>query len=154
LVISLNGLLVVLFELPLTTITKRYPARKMMALGFVIIGLGFASNSFERTLPLIALSVVLFTCGEMIAMPVSGAYVADLAPANRRGLYLGTWGLTWSVAFVCGPSLGMLLYASSPKTLWVVCGVLGVLAAATILTDVSRRAPGVAVSLPHGSESS
>ena len=49
--------------------------------------------------------------GEMISMPVSSAYVANLAPAHLRGLYMGTYGLTWSVAFIFGPSLGMALFS-------------------------------------------
>ncbi|MEY2428529.1 MAG: hypothetical protein QOJ40_1414 [Verrucomicrobiota bacterium] len=134
LLISLNGVLVVLCELPLTTITKRYPARRMIALGYLLIGAGFASNALVRTIPLLVLTVVLFTVGEMISMPVSGAYVADLAPAHQRGLYMGTYGMTWSLAFVCGPSLGMLLFAKSPLALWLACGVLGLLAAAIILS--------------------
>ncbi len=133
LVISLNGALVVLCELPLTTLSRRYPARKIIALGFVLIGAGFASNALPRTLPLLALTVLLFTLGEMLAMPVAGAYVAALAPAHQRGLY--TYGMVWSGAFVLGPSLGMLLFSVSPLGLWASCGVLGTLAAATILTE-------------------
>ncbi len=138
LVISLNGALVVLCELPLTTLTKQYPARQMMALGYLLIGAGFASNALTRTLPLLVLTVVLFTLGEMVAMPVSGAYVADLAPAHQRGLYMGTYGLVWSVAFICGPSLGMLLFSVSPLALWGACGLLGVLAAGIILAEPNR----------------
>ena len=41
----------------------------MMALGFLLIGFGFASNALVRTLPLLALTTMLFTLGEMIAMP-------------------------------------------------------------------------------------
>jgi MFS family permease len=137
---SLNGVLVVIFELPITTITKRYPARRMMALGYLLIGLGFASNLTDRTLPLLVMTIVLFTFGEMVAMPISGAYVADLAPADRRGLYMGTWGLTWSLAFVFGPSLGMMLFSSSPTTLWVTCGLLGMLAAGIITAEPRKRA--------------
>jgi MFS family permease len=135
LVISLNGVLIVLCELPLTVFTKRYPARQMMALGFTLIGMGFASNVLMRTLPLLALTVALFTLGEMIAMPISGAYVADLAPAHQRGLYMGTYGMVWSVAFICGPSLGMWLFSVSPLALWSGCGLLGLLAAGIILRD-------------------
>jgi MFS family permease len=135
LVISLNGVLIVLCELPLTTVTKRYPARQMMALGYLLIGVGFASNALTRTLPLLVLTVVLFTLGEMVAMPVSGAYVADLAPAHQRGLYMGAYGLVWSVAFIGGPSLGMLLFTASPLALWGACGLLGILAAGIILAD-------------------
>ena len=85
-----------------------------------------------RTIPLLVLTTAVLTLGEMIAMPVSSAYVADLAPADQRGLYMGTYGLMWSVAFVCGPSLGLLLFAASPLALWLSCGALGILAAMII----------------------
>ncbi len=137
LVISLNGALIVLCELPLTVFTRRYPARRMMALGYLLIGAGFASNALPRTLPLLALTVVLFTLGEMTAMPVAGAHVADLAPMHQRGLYMGTYGMTWSVAFIAGPSLGMLLFSVSPLALWGACGLLGILAAGIILAGHS-----------------
>jgi len=131
-VISLNGLLVVLCELPLTTITKRFSARRVMALGYVLIGAGFASNLLERTMPLLVLTTCLFTFGEMVAMPVAGAYVADLAPADKRGLYMGTYGMVWALAFVFGPSLGLLIFAHSPVVLWTLCGLLGLVASSII----------------------
>ena len=109
-----------------------------MALGYLLIGVGFASNALTRTLPLLVVTVVLFTLGEMVSMPVSGAYVADLAPADQRGLYMGTYGLVWSVAFIVGPSLGMLLFFSSPLALWGACGLLGMLAASIILVEPHR----------------
>jgi MFS family permease len=135
LVISLNGVLIVLCELPLTTITRRYPPRQVMALGFFLIGVGFASNILVRTLPLLVLTTALFSLGEMISLPISGAYIADLAPADKRGLYMGAYGLVWALAFVLGPSLGLLMFATSPTGLWSACGALGLLAAATILAE-------------------
>ena len=62
------------------------------------------------------------------------------APAHQRGLYMGTYGLVWSLAFIGGPSLGMLLFSASPPALWGVCGVLGMLAAGIILAE-PRRLP-------------
>ncbi len=143
LVISLNGALVVLCELPLTTITKRRPARRAIALGFLLIGIGFASNLLTRTLPLLLLTTALFTFGEMIAMPVTGAYVADLAPENRRGLYMGIYGMVWAAAFVFGPSLGMTLFGISRTALWLSCGVLGI-AAAMIISAQTGEKPATA----------
>jgi MFS family permease len=96
------------------------------------------------------LTTAIFTFGEMIAMPVSSAYVADLAPAHQRGLYMGTYGLAWSVAFVCGPSLGLLLFSVNPLALWLTCGVLGLLAAAIV--SLERQPRGVNVALPGLSE--
>jgi MFS family permease len=135
LVISLNGVLVVLCELPLTTITRRFPVRRVLALGYLLIGAGFASNALVRTLPLLLVTTSLFTLGEMISMPVGGAYVADLAPAHQRGLYMGTYGLVWSLAFVLGPSLGLLLFSINSLALWLTCGVMGIVAAGIILAS-------------------
>jgi MFS family permease len=127
--ISFNGVLVVLCELPLTLFTQRMPARRMMALGYVLIGSGFAINAFAHTLTAFALVMLVFTFGEMISMPVSSAYVADLSPANMRGRYMGVMGFTWSLALICGPSLGMALFGHNPMWLWLGCGGLGLLAA-------------------------
>jgi MFS family permease len=132
LVASLNGGLVVLFELPLTTITRRFPIRSVIAIGYLLIAIGFGSNVLPRTLPLLVLTTVLFTFGEMISMPVASAYVADLAPADQRGLYMGTYGLVWSVASICGPSIGMWLFSINHTLLWAIAGGLGVMASAII----------------------
>jgi len=131
-------LLVVLLELPLTSITKRFAVRRMLGLGYVLIGVGFASNVLPRTLPLLVCTMVIFTFGEMISMPLAGAFVTDLAPSHQRGLYMGTYGLVGAVAFICGPSLGMWVYASSPALLWSFCGVLGTLAAMTIQVEPTK----------------
>jgi MFS family permease len=132
--ISFNGVLVVLCELPLTTFTQRMPARRMMALGYVLIGVGFALNAFAQTVPAFVLVMFVFTLGEMVSMPVSSAYVADLAPPALRGRYMGIVGFTWSSALICGPSLGMTLFAHSPFVLWLSCGALGLLAALIIVS--------------------
>jgi MFS family permease len=136
LVISLNGALVVLCELPLAAFTRRRPARHMIALGFWLIGIGFTSNLLPRTLPLLLATIAVITLGEMVAMPVSAAYVADLAPEDKRGLYMGTYGLVWALAFVFGPSLGLLVFSVSPFSLWLSCGALGTLAGAIIMAEL------------------
>jgi MFS family permease len=151
LVISLNGALVVLCELPLTTITKRFPARRVIAIGFLLIGIGFSSNLLTRTLPLLLLTTSLFTFGEMIAMPVTGAYVADLAPESRRGQYMGIYGMVWAAAFVFGPSLGMWLFGISRTGLWLSCGLLGLLAAAIISSQIGGK-PAAETRLQTASE--
>jgi MFS family permease len=130
--ISGNGVLVVLFELPLTRVTTRFAPRRILALGYILLGTGFAMNSFATTIPLLALVVITFTFGEMVCMPVSAAYMANLAPAEMRGRYMGVYGFSWAIAIVCGPLIGMTLFSFHPVLLWIVCGVLGLVAAAII----------------------
>jgi MFS family permease len=140
-VISLNGALIVLCELPLTSFTRRFPARKVMALGYALIGGGFALNYFAHSVPALVGCMIIFTFGEMFALPMASAYVADLAPSHMRGRYMGVNGMTWALALITGPFLGMKLLAFSPGALWLACGVLGLLAAAVILMPLNSTVP-------------
>lgn len=137
--ISLNGLLVVLLELPITSITQRLPPRPVMAVGLLVLGAGFGLTGLATTLPLFALAVVVWTLGEISFMPVAGAYVADVAPRHLRGRYQGAWGLSFGVAFVLGPALGAAVYSVSPGFLWSGCIALGALAALLVLGGPARR---------------
>jgi MFS family permease len=142
--VSLNGALVVLMELPLTTLTRRFPARRVMAAGYLIIGAGFALNYFARTVPALAACMIIFTLGEMVTMPMASAYIANLAPAHMRGRYLGVSALTWSVALIFGPGLGMKLFALNPALYWPACGATSLVAAGIILV-ATKPQPGVNV---------
>lgn len=132
LLLGLNGMLIVIFELPLTMITRRFPPKPTMALGYVMAGIGFGLIARGSELWIYVLSVTVFTFGEMICLPVQMAYVAALAPANLRGRYMGASGLTWAFALVVGPAAGMKLFEFDPNTLWFALVGCGVLAAAII----------------------
>jgi MFS family permease len=131
--ISLNGALIVVCELPLTSLTRRFPPRRVIALGYLLVGVGFGLNAFATTVPSLAACVIVFTLGEMCAMPVASAYVAELSPRHMRGRYMGTYGLTWTLAQVFGPSLGMRLLAALPSAWWLGGGLLGLLSAGLAL---------------------
>jgi MFS family permease len=137
--ISLNGALVVLCELPLTTVTRRFPVRRVLATGYLLVGLGFALNVMARTVPQLAGCVIIFTLGEMIAMPVASAFVANLAPAHLRGRYMGMYGLNWGAALIIAPGIGLKLLAWNPTVLWAACGVLAVIGAVVISTGFRPR---------------
>ena len=141
--ISLNGVMVVFCELPLTTITQRFPPRRIMALGYILTGAGFAMNAFARTLPMMAMSVLVFTLGEIISVPVSAAYVADLAPAQFRGRYSGAVGLTNAIALVLGPNLGMRLFEHSSFALWMICGALALVGAIIIISGADSSSHAI-----------
>ncbi len=131
--ISLNGLLIVFLELPIASVTQRLRPRPVMAVGFLLLGTGYALTAFAGTLPLLALVVLIWTLGEITYMPVAAAYVADVAPDDMRGRYQGAWGLTFGAAFVLGPTLGTAFFSVSPTGLWLSCFVLGVIAASLVL---------------------
>ncbi|MBA4148926.1 MAG: MFS transporter [Verrucomicrobia bacterium] len=132
--ISLNGLLVIVFELPLITFTQRFAARSVIAYGYLLIGVGFALTGVSQSIVAFSFVVVVFTIGEMISFPVLSAYVADLAPPEFRGRYMGAFGLSWAVALIGGPAAGLLLFGKHPIFLWTACGFMGVIAAVIVLS--------------------
>ncbi len=138
-VISLNGALIVFCELPLTAFTRRFLARKVMALGYGLIGVGFGLNHFAHSVTALVACMAVFTLGEMLALPMASAYVADLAPPQMRGRYMGVNGMTWALALIIGPVAGMKLFALHPVAYWVGCATLGILAAMVILIPMGDR---------------
>jgi MFS family permease len=139
-IISLNGALIVFCELPLTAYTRRFSARKVMALGYALIGVGFALNHFAHSVLALAACMAVFTFGEMLALPMASAYVADLAPPEMRGRYMGVNGMSWALSLIVGPAVGMKLFALHPAAYWITCATLGALAAVVISMPTGLRA--------------
>jgi MFS family permease len=138
LLISLNGLVVILVELPLTSVTRRLPPRRVIAAGVLLTGIGFGTTALATSAPALAATVVVWTLGEVTAAPVSSAYVADISPPHMRGRYAGAFGMSFSLALILGPAAGTAIYAASPDALWGGCVVIGALAAALMLSPASR----------------
>jgi MFS family permease len=133
LLISMNGLLIVLFELGITQWTRRFQPRSMIALGYLLAGVGFALTGVARTVPALAATVVVWTLGEMISSPVAGAYAVQLAPEQYRGRYLGLFMTMWSLGMIIGPPAGTFVFERNPAFVWAACGVLGIISAALML---------------------
>jgi MFS family permease len=135
---SENGLLIICFELLITTYVMRFRAQPVIALGFLFTGIGFALTGFAHTIPTLAGTVVIWTIGEMLSSPMVVAYVAQIAPEQYRGRYMGLLTVTWSFGMVVGPPVGTLLFAHNELLLWLACGFLG-LTAAVIVVTLSRQ---------------
>jgi MFS family permease len=129
LVLAWNGLLVVLFELPLTRWTQRFDSRSVIIVGYLLLGGGFTINVFRGGAAVLFLAMTLFTVGEMLSQPMRAAYIAALAPEMMRGRYMGALAMAATTANVFGPQVSLPLHARSPDTLWILCGLLGVVAA-------------------------
>lgn len=144
LLMTLNGLMIVFAEVPLTGYTRRFPPVVTMATGYAIVGIGMGMNAIGATLPVLVASMVVFTIGEMIALPVNSSYMAALAPDEMRGRYQGVMSISWSGATMLGPSLGIALYEASPNLVWVATFVLALVAAGLTLAGGRARGSEIA----------
>ena len=137
--ISINGVLIVIFELAIISFTQRFPAQPMIAIGYFITGLGYALTGLAHTMRELAVTVVIWTIGEMVFAPVTGAFVTGLAPERYRGRYMGMWMMMWSVGMLLGPWLGTLVYEYNHAALWVSCAVMGLIGGLLALIRPQRE---------------
>lgn len=145
--ISMNGAMIVLLELALTAWTRRVPAQSVIALGYALFGIGYSLVGLARSIPALMIAVVVWTTGEMIFAPATGAYVTTLAPAEFRGRYQGLWWLTWSIGMLAGPYAGTLLLQQSASLYFAIVACAGVAGGLLTLVKRSRLEPLRAVTV-------
>ncbi len=138
LVLALNGVMICLLEVPLASLTRTWPVRIMLALGYVLMGGSYLLLTGNTTLTFFVLMMVVFTTGEMFAFSRQQAYAASLAPEDMRGRYSGFLSFAWSIGGIVSSIIALDLYETSPDQVWLSSAILGGVAAVLIL--LRRRA--------------
>ncbi|QKW20181.1 MFS transporter [Kitasatospora sp. NA04385] len=142
LVISLNGVLIVLLQLPLTRLMETRDRTALLVAGALLTGWGFGLTALAgSSAALYALTVAVWTVGEIVTSPTMMALVAEHSPARARGRYQGVYSLSWSLASFLGPlGGGLLLQYAGSWALWGACAAAGTLAALAFVA-IGRRKP-------------
>jgi MFS family permease len=139
LIATTNAVLVVVFQLAVTQMTKRFPAYRMLALGALIYAVGTGSVVLARGFWGFWLSMVIITLGELVLVPTADTHAANLAPAEMRGRYLSIYQLSWGAASGIGPVYGGVLNdIFGPPAIWL-GGMLSGLLGASLLNALGRR---------------
>jgi MFS family permease len=143
---TINTLLIVALEVPLNTATSHWPNTRSLIIGCLLFAVGFGALGVIASPTGVIATVVVWTFGEMLLFPALSAHMAEIAPENRRGAYMGAYSMSLSVALTVGPWMGTQLLASlGPVTTWSVMFVLGALAALLMASPSPRvRLPLVA----------
>ncbi|HEY6798311.1 MAG TPA: MFS transporter, partial [Kineosporiaceae bacterium] len=129
LLIGLNGVLVLLLELPTAGVVVKRRAEYVLAVGNVFTGIGLALTGLATEVVWLAATVLLWTLGEMMYSSVANAHLGGLSPPGMVGRYQGLYGATFAVGTGLGPLVGGALYAVAPWVLWAVVGVVGMVSA-------------------------
>jgi MFS family permease len=145
-IFTLNTLIIVAIEVPLNTAMERWPHARALALGALLYACGFGAYALVTRPAGVFAAVLVWTFGEMILMPSSSAYAAEIAPPGRRGEYMGLYTMSFSVAFATGPWLGAnLLELRGPHAVWGAAFVLGCLSALLMSRIRARAKPRAAL---------
>ncbi len=137
-----NAVMVLLLQLWITRQTKHYAPLKVLGVGTFIYAVALGSIAIGQGFWAFWGSMVLFTVGEMILMPTSTTYTANLAPADMRGRYMSIYTLTWGAASGIGPVLGGFLNDNlGARSPWIGGLVIGLVSAAGFVL-LARRSGG------------
>ncbi|MCX5272665.1 MFS transporter [Streptomyces virginiae] len=139
-VIVVNMVLIVVGQLFLPGLVARLRQEHVLAASVMFIGVGFGLVTLADTLGAYALTVAVWTLGEMLMTVVNSALTSQLSPASARGRYQGVFGCGMTVAMFLGPALGGLVAERlGTDTLWGGVFWLGlVLAAANLAVGPAR----------------
>jgi len=122
---AVNTVLIVLLEMILMERIRKYPLTRTINLSFVLLGLGLGLMPLGRGLAFGALTVAVWTFGEMLSMPLVTALVAARADDSNRGRYMGLNSFAFSLAFVVGPAAGTAVYDGlGPDAVWYGCAAV------------------------------
>ena len=106
----------------------------VLSVASLLLAVGFGMNAWIGSMPTYAVSVTVWTMGEILFAPAATSLVADLAPADLRGRYQGTFAMAFSSAFATAPAVGGYVLAhAGARWLWIDCLVMGLAVAVGFL---------------------
>jgi MFS family permease len=127
---ALNGLLIVLLQLPVTRLTRGRSPAGLLVVASLLCGWGFGITAFAGPMAVYVLAVSVWTLGEIVYAPTAMGLVADMAPRHVRGRYQGMYNLSWSAAAFTAPLCGgLVLDHLGGGVLWGASAALGTVAA-------------------------
>ncbi|MFF0160198.1 MDR family MFS transporter [Streptomyces sp. NPDC005263] len=139
--IAVNGVLIVALQIPITRFIEHRDTKRLLVVSSLLAGYGFGLTAFAGSIGLFALTVCVWTLGEMISAPTQTGLVVRLSPVHGRGRYQGMYTLSWSVAALVAPLMsGVVIDRFGAEWLWGACAVIGT-AAAIGYGALMRRMP-------------
>ena len=133
LLLTLNGFLVFLLEMPIVNYFDRKKVNKvkLVLVGSLFMALGFYVLLLNVWAGILVINVLFLTFGEIFAFPFSNSFALGRAPRGQEGRYMAFYSMSFSLAHIMSSKTGMNIFDHfGYLTNWVVMGTLGLVAVA------------------------
>jgi MFS family permease len=120
LILTLNGLIVIFFQYPMTLALRRIAKSRALILGSLLYLFGYLSFGWITQFGWALGAMAIITAGEIIHSPVTLSVIGELSPQDQRGRYMGLFGLSETIGMSMGPLAGGLLLDAFPSDMRLV----------------------------------
>jgi len=127
---ALNGLMVVLMQIPVTRLLSRYRLTTQLALGAFVYAVGYGMVGTLAGFEFFILAIFVVTMGEIFMSPPSLALTSRLAPEGRMGRYMGIFGFFVASGWSFGPLYGGVIldyFGNNAPVAWALISSLAIL---------------------------
>jgi len=130
---GLNGLMVVLAQVPVTRLLSGTRLTTQLIIGSLIYAAGYSMMGLVSTFALFTIPIIIVTIGEITMSPPSLTLTSRMAPRGRTGRYMGIYGFVTAAGWSFGPLYGGIildgLAHDSPLAAWVTISSLALVSA-------------------------
>ena len=132
---SINGITIILFQLPGIKWINRMRLSSALALGAFLAAVAMLLIGISTSFLMLAIAIVVLTFGEIFFIPTGTTITSNWAPESERGSYMGFYGLFQGMGRSFGPFYGGILldhFLHVPLILWGAIGSVALFAALAI----------------------
>ncbi|MEM0160500.1 MAG: MFS transporter [Thermoplasmata archaeon] len=135
LLFAVNGLTVIIFQLPINTILKNVSEMNRISLGMIIYASSFFVIGITDNFYLLILDVIFLTFGENTISPAMSSIIGKIAPMDKRGEYFGGFSMINGVIGPFSPVFYeylLSLFIRQFMLLWGIIAIICVIIAVTV----------------------
>lgn len=139
---ALNGVVVVLGQMPAIGLVRRINDFNGLILGAMLYMAGYFLVGFSHNLPALLFDMVIITMGENFTTPTISTIISKLSPPDKMGRYMAFNQMANSAGRALGPAVGSVFFSilAFGPSLW---GTLDLFGLAGVLLLLAVRKSGM-----------
>ena len=130
LLLTLNGLMIFIFEMPIVSFVERKKISKikMTFIGCFLMAISMLLLLINAWVGILIFMMIFMTFGEMFAFPFSNSVTLSRAPKGHVGRYMAIYTMGFGAAQILSSKIGMQIVQNyGYQTNWFFMGCLGVI---------------------------
>lgn len=140
---TINGLMVVFLQYPVSALFEKHPLTRQLSIGAVVYAVGYGLVGWAGGFTSLLMCMIIITVAEMIVSPPTLTLVANLSGPGKYGQYMGLYGFFQTAGWSLGPTAGGALldiFAERPVIMWLIIAMMAAVAS-LLFRNFGKRLP-------------